>query len=449
MFGTLKPQLKTLPHDQRHDYQHLYCGLCAGLGQTYDQATRATLNHDMVFVVALIEGLQISPDQRTTQTRCPMMPLHHKPTIAPDRDSVRFASALSMLLADQWLEDKAQDGARPARHARRLIATRVQGAQQLWDDLGLSALPLEQTTTAQAKLERQNKTSIERASQPTATLLAAIFSQIAALPGIAKTPGLERQLSAIGEALGQVIYGLDALKDLPKDLARGHFNPCITPRADGALEADAARLQRCVKFTQAAHQRLSSALEALPLRRHRPLIEHIAISRQGRQLDAAITRAQALLLPTITQSPKVRLQLAMFTIQAMFLSMWAAARQLVAFERQALRLTRQQLLGPAPAQATRCATPAYAAAGANHSLSISASIQPAMMSSAQDEEQRKQRQDDLIEGGAEGCECCCDSMECCCQLPDCCSSCSDCHCPDCPCSDCPCGDCCSGCDCSC
>ena len=58
-----------------------------------------------------------------------------------------------------------------------------------------------------------------------------MFTEIAALPGaIAELSDatLKAELTALGSALGQTIYLIDALDDLRDDRERGRFNPCLS-----------------------------------------------------------------------------------------------------------------------------------------------------------------------------------------------------------------------------
>ncbi|HRE92070.1 MAG TPA: DUF5685 family protein, partial [Myxococcota bacterium] len=77
------------------------------------------------------------------------------------------------------------------------------------------------------------------------------------------------RMGAFGESLGRILYVVDALHDLRKDRARGHFNPIdhalghLSPRALGSLEA---RVERLVS-------RHREAFVALPLHRHRETLE--------------------------------------------------------------------------------------------------------------------------------------------------------------------------------
>lgn len=445
MFGTLKPSLSKLPTTTQHSYRELYCGMCAGLGQHFDLATRATLSHDTVLVATIIEGLLVK-ESAPDRTRCPMMPLHHRPTKDADSVSIRFASALHMLLIDQWLADKAIDGAPIHGAARSLVAQRATRARALFDELGVALPALDGLERRQAKLERQlerqphNKAIIRRASQPTAQLLGQVFGQIAHLEGVAPYPALKRQLERLGQALGQSIYALDALEDLSKDLKRGHFNPCLEPGDAQRPQLSSARTLQVIDLLRRSHQELERALTALELRRHRALIEHTLLTQHKARQDSAIARAMAL-LPEHEQAPLTmpdKLKLARAAFIAMMWSLLVSMRQLWAFWRYSWRMAWAPYQPPQQCQIAQPAlmlTSGQALSAPGLSLGMS-------MSSSQEEERR--RRETGAEDVAEGCECCCESMECCCQMPECCSSCSSC-CSDCPCSDCPCGDC--SCDC--
>ena len=123
MFGTLKPQAcgNRLPVVQ--EYRQFYCGTCKSLGSQFGLPYRALLSHDAVFLGLLVDGLQ---DEAAAADRCvcPMVPVTTRATVSPDSVAMRYAAAMQMLLADQWLADRAIDGRALARVARPITTRR-------------------------------------------------------------------------------------------------------------------------------------------------------------------------------------------------------------------------------------------------------------------------------------------------------------------------------------
>ena len=135
MFGTLKPSFAGLRCGARQDWQHFYCGTCQSLGDHFGLAYRGLLSHDAVFLALLVDGLGVSA-AGPSRTRCPMLPVLHKATVSPDSVAMRYAAAIQLLLADQWLADRAVDGKAVARAARPLVERRSEQARATLRELG-------------------------------------------------------------------------------------------------------------------------------------------------------------------------------------------------------------------------------------------------------------------------------------------------------------------------
>ena len=82
---------------------------------------------------------------------------------------------------------------------------------------------------AQALLEKENCQSIDRAADPTAKALGAVFE-------FCSEDTLEKRvLSRMGYCIGRYIYLLDAAVDLPEDLKKGNYNPLYDKPAHRCL----------------------------------------------------------------------------------------------------------------------------------------------------------------------------------------------------------------------
>lgn len=263
----------------------MYCGTCAGLGAHHGLVWRATLSYDGVFVAAVVDALS-EDGAGPSRTRCPALPIVHRDTLDASSVAIRFASAVQLLLVDQWVGDRAADGRAGMRLARKLTAPQARRAGDALSALGVDITGLARFDEAQSAVER-GAPDPEAAAAPTAAALALLFGAIAALPGVAAE---RSQLERLGAALGRAIYWIDALEDLEADVARGAFNPCV---AGGAVDAPRVRTVR------GALARDLSELEALargiPWRRHGDVIEDIlcrSLARRGRAaLDASTPRS--------------------------------------------------------------------------------------------------------------------------------------------------------------
>lgn len=297
MFGTLKPQAcgPRLPVVQR-EYRQFYCGTCKSLGSQFGLPYRALLSHDAVFLGLLVDGLQeeaAAPDRCV----CPMVPVATRATVSPDSVAMRYAATMQMLLADQWLADRAIDGRALARVARPITSRLASGARETLATLGVSLAELEGFEHRQAASEVVGVTGPAQAAAPTAEALAFVFQRVAGLPGIcapARADEVQRGLARLGAAVGTAIYLIDALEDLPEDFVKGDFNPCLEGAA-GAFALSRTKIEGASAALRAALREIRAELGALPLRRHREVLRSILIGRLGSTGGAAIAGAAALL----------------------------------------------------------------------------------------------------------------------------------------------------------
>ncbi|HEU4535342.1 MAG TPA: DUF5685 family protein [Polyangiaceae bacterium] len=295
MFGTLKPQRCRLPLVERQAHERLYCGLCQSLGEGYGTAVRGLLSHDAVFLALLAEGLQGEPAAHAS-CRCPLVPIVHRPTLSPESPAMRYAAAYQLLLADQFLADRQADGRRLFGAARALLARHVARARRGLVGLGLDPSPLEGFESRQLACERRARVEATDAARPTAEALSIVLAHAADLPGAdprAAGPETRAELGALGFALGAIIYLQDALEDLRNAALAGAFNPCLGPGAGGRPAPDRRRVERACRALDDALGRARHSLRALPLRRHRALLESVLEGELGRRARAAMQSARA------------------------------------------------------------------------------------------------------------------------------------------------------------
>jgi hypothetical protein len=293
MFGTLKPQNCSLDEPGKEGYARFYCGLCKTLGDSYDTPTRGLLSHDAVFLALLADGL-IDEAGEESSCRCPLLPVVHRPTIAPSSAGLRYAAGVQMLLADQLLADRAMDGRRLYQTARSLLGGRVRKARGLLAGLGVDLASLEGFERRQAGCEIKGETPAEQAAEPTAAALGLVFAGLVELPGAGfklRSGASRRSLAALGRAVGRVIYLVDALEDLRKDLLDRAFNPCLRESPAGPA-IDPERVDHCIQLLRSDLAEMRRSLGELPFRRHRRLVENILLGQLGGQASAAMRSAR-------------------------------------------------------------------------------------------------------------------------------------------------------------
>lgn len=294
MFGTLRPHTCRVGCDRRHEYEALYCGLCKSLGDHFGTLSRGLLSYDAVFLALVADGL-VEVEAAPDRCRCPLLPVTFRPTVRPDSTAMRYAAAMQMLLCDQWLADRAADGRRAARTARPLLSGKVQTAQAILGELGISLADLDGFEDRQARCEVPGETGPREAAEPTAGALALVFGRMALLPGIAPaaaTPEARAALEAFGRHLGVAIYTIDALDDLEKDHGAGAYNPCLV-RGRAGLGVAWTRIEATWGLLHDSLAALAELVEALPLRRHRDLVRSVVGVELPMRARAAAKRAHA------------------------------------------------------------------------------------------------------------------------------------------------------------
>lgn len=367
MFGTLRPNLCHLPAEQGASYRRMYCGTCQSLGEHYGHLTRPLLSFDIVLLASIVEALQEQPGTADS-CRCPLLPVVHRPTIAPDGPSMRIAAAVQVVLTQQWLADHAQDGSTVGKIGQPLLRKRADKARRDLQALGLELTAFDGLATRQLAIER-NTRALSDAAEPTAAVLESLFGQIGKLPGATATATARAQeLAALGRRLGTAIYVLDALEDLAEDVADGQFNPCI----DDTGRISTTALDRVVAALDSALADIRALVTAIPWHRHRDIIDNILGNRLPARCRKAIAAARelAILQPAPrgfwARSPltlPIRLPArALFGFLTMVASLWTV---FVRHARMAVRRHERATtcdLGEAPTRACPV-TPALAAAG--------------------------------------------------------------------------------------
>lgn len=297
MFGTLKPKLSALEIPDRSAHQRFYCGLCKTVGDDYGQVWRGVHSYDAVLVGLLADALQGAASEAQS-CRCPMMPLIHRDALDPSGVAIRYASAVQMLLGDQWLADKSLDGNRPATTARPLMRGVVQRAWDVLDTLGVDLSALDGFEHTQKQVERAGDVSLLQAAEPTAQALGVVFATAAKLPGTAdqaRTDAAEAELTRLGRAVGRLIYAIDALEDAEDDARSRAFNPCLAQ--DGSFAVSPWRVEAACEVAQRELTQARHALNALPWQRHADLLTHIVSSRLGERVERASAKARAAAQP--------------------------------------------------------------------------------------------------------------------------------------------------------
>ncbi len=212
MFGYVRPDTPYLYIKDQTLYQALYCGVCKGIGQACGLAARMGLTYDAAFLSALLHnllGLDVKVEKQHCLTHC----IRVKQMAEVD-ELTRTLGALNTELAYYKCVDDLQDGDRGGGK-KMLFARGHRLAKKKYPKL---CEIVRECMSEQEKLEKAQTDSVDRAADPSGSLLARISDE---LLGEKKTP----DTYALFYDLGKWIYLIDAVDDYDKDLKKKSYNP--------------------------------------------------------------------------------------------------------------------------------------------------------------------------------------------------------------------------------
>lgn len=217
MYGYVRPLKDELKVREFAAYQAIYCGLCHCLRQRCGAMARFVVNYDFTFLAMLLDtGIRADYVQR----RCPASPYKPKNCLVSG-PALELAAELSVILAWWKLQDNLHDegpgkaivagaGMGVLRRAYRRAAV----CQS--DFAGACACHMAEL----AELERTGCSSLDQVADCFATLLASISLTV-------PEEGRRRSLRELLYHMGRVVYLLDAVEDLEKDMRVGRYNPLV------------------------------------------------------------------------------------------------------------------------------------------------------------------------------------------------------------------------------
>lgn len=249
-------------------YKAVYCGLCKVLGKEYGFISRMTLSYDFAFLGLMALALNDSPVVVEPQ-RCIAHPWRKTPCLKSS-DGLAYTAAAAEILIYNKIRDDLDDRRFLAKlfpwFMLKLTKRAYKKAAELYPDL--AAYTAEQMSR-QAKLEKDNCKSIDRASEPSSNILAEIAA------GLSEKEEQKRILRRFGYLLGRFVYIADAFDDVEKDFRAGGFNPLVIGNPtinDINLPEIQRRTGDSVNFTLGA---LADSYVQLEIKRFKPIIDNI------------------------------------------------------------------------------------------------------------------------------------------------------------------------------
>ena len=270
MFGYVKVHQPELKMGEFEHYRGMYCSLCRRLGKRYGLFAQWTLSYDFTFF-ALMRSALSERCAGFQKKRCPYNPLK-KRTCSCDIEQLDAAADAAVLLTYHKLRDTIADDRFFKRLGARLLLPmaandrrRCRKRRPDWDDTVARCM------RQQAALEAQGCRSVDAAAEPTAELLAFLFTQDAA------DDKQRRVLERFGYCLGRWIYLMDAIDDLAADLKYHRYNP-LALAADlheANDEAVAAVRQQALFSLNASLAECRAAYELLKIHRFDGILRNV------------------------------------------------------------------------------------------------------------------------------------------------------------------------------
>lgn len=262
MFGYVRPLKSELLVREFSRYKSIYCGICKQIGHDYGQLPRLTLGYDLTLLAILL--LSLSDEQPPDELAgCITNPLARRP-IARGGSVLELCAALTVLLAWHKSDDDVRD---ENKWSSRLIqamlgSSRRKAAKRFPEYDQIIGEELENLRIFEAG------DPDPAAAEIFGRLLQRVFTRAAEL--VTDRQEIREGIGRFGFDLGQWIYLLDAIDDLPDDCNNKSWNPF------SRLEISDARESATTALTK-LEQEMDRTAALLPYQRDAGLLANIVL----------------------------------------------------------------------------------------------------------------------------------------------------------------------------
>ncbi len=274
MFGYVtayKPELKIKDYEA---YKGVYCTLCKEMGKEYGLLSRFLLSYDGAFYVLYKMGIR-NEKTKAEQSRCTFNPCKKCLKITSDSDIYKTASAITVILAYFKLKDNLND----RKILKKLFLYLLLPYFAMLKNKAIKKQPqvyktIEKGMQEQFEFEKETEISLDKSADPTAKMLAWLFS-------FDEDEELAEKSRQFGYQLGRVVYFLDAFDDYKDDMKSGSFNPF---KASQNIEEDAKISIRL------SVGELTTVMQNVTFNRFSPIIDNIIYDGLNYQLERIIQK---------------------------------------------------------------------------------------------------------------------------------------------------------------
>ncbi len=266
MFGYIQTCKEELKVREFEAYKGIYCSLCRQMGKEYGLLTRFSLSYDFTFYALL----RMAREERCAgfrKGRCVFNPLAKCRFLKETSASLSLAAGVAVILVYYSIKDKLRDQAIKSRikaaAAYLPFARAHRKARKKHPELERIAA---QIMIQQAQLENDRCESLDKAADPTARLLGALFSYGE------ESESDRRIFQRFGYCMGKWVYLMDALDDLEEDRKTGDYNPFLLAYAGQSMEELRENARALLNVTMAE---AAAAMELAEYRRFKPIIDNV------------------------------------------------------------------------------------------------------------------------------------------------------------------------------
>lgn len=249
MFGYVCIHKSELKIKEYEAYRGVYCSLCKTLGKEYSVFARFILNYDCTFLSLFVMSRSNSC-AGFKEGRCAFNPLK-KCSYAQNADeALKKGAALTVISSYYKLLDNIADGS----FLKKFGCILLRPAFALMHNKAKKNFPdyeeaVKNMFTSQLECEKESNVFLDKAAEPTAKMLEAVFK------AEAENETEEKVLSQFSYYLGRWIYLMDAAADVDEDRKKKNFNPFLVKykNADSidTYEVDATISQSLYLMTKA------------------------------------------------------------------------------------------------------------------------------------------------------------------------------------------------------
>lgn len=260
MYGYIRINEPELKVKELSVYRGSYCGLCDSLVKRHGRIAQMTLEHDMTFLVLLLEGLY-EPKISHMSGRCIIHPIQRHRF---DKSEITdYAADMNVLMAWHKINDDVHDdGKLTSRTMRTLLYGRFKAVNDKYRNKSVRIMKALSKLSSLEKNRCENLDSVSGA-----------FGEVLGECFVYKNDHWKDALYNLGYALGEFIYIMDAYDDLDRDERKKEYNPLSYKKRSFGNNAEFDKYVEAILNISMA--KAADIFEKLPIVKNAELLRNI------------------------------------------------------------------------------------------------------------------------------------------------------------------------------